>query len=121
MNDKEEWQSALQEMKILDETDVIEEEVMANWCQMSMSQTKGSCFFTNKKFLFVSLFGLHNFSIDYRDIKKIGKCRAGILPIGMYVVAENKEEEKIEKFKISVRRRDKCLKLLSVKSGVNIG
>lgn len=117
MNEKQrqEWESALRKLQLLGDSDSIQEQVMANWCKMFMSQTKGNCFFTKDKFIFVSSFGLDNFAINYKDIKEIGKCRVGIMPIGLYVVAEDKEKEKLKKYKISVMKRDHWLALLSEK------
>lgn len=120
MSDREEWQNALRKMKLMDETDTIEKEVMARWFMLSIPQRKGICFFTNKRFVFVSSFGTYSFSVAYKDIKYIGKCKAGIFPIGMYVVAKSEKKARIEKYRVLVIRRDKWLRLLSEKSGVAI-
>lgn len=122
MNEKQrqEWENTLRKLQLLEDSDSIQEQVMANWCKVFMSQTKGNCFFTNEKFIFVSSLGFDHFVIRYNDIKEIGKCRVGVMPMGMYVVAEDTEKAKQKKYKISVMKRDHWLALLSEKAGVNI-
>lgn len=114
---KAEWEKTLRELKLMDEQDGIEEHVKGDWWSLG-SQARGNFFFTKEKFIFVSGFGMNNFSVPYTDIKEIKKTMINFfIPTGIMVTAYDKESGKNKKYKCSVMKRKDWMAFLSGKSG----
>ncbi len=116
---KAEWEKTLKELNLMNEEDCIEEHTAGDYWHFG-TQTRGNYFFTKEKFIFVSGFGVNNFSMKYTDIKEIKKSMVSLfMPTGITVTADNPEDGKTVKYKCSVMKRQKWIELLSDRSGVS--
>lgn len=116
------WQKALTELNLIDSDDKVEACLMANWASFSFaifgSWRKGTLLFTKKKLVFMTSFGVSQFTIDYADIREVKKCFAGLLPMGMQITAYDKKTDKVKKYKFWITGRGKWIKKLIEKSGI---
>lgn len=111
---KEKWEETLKELELISADDVIEEHTQGDLWTF-MSQTRGNYFFTKEKFIFVSGFGLENFSVAYGDISGLKTCNVGglipIIPTGIKVSFMNSEGKLVTK-KCSVMKRKEWIAYL---------
>ena len=111
---KEKWEQTLKELELITADDVIEEHTQGDLWTF-MSQTRGNYFFTKEKFIFVSGFGLENFSVAYGDITGMKTCNVGglipIIPTGIKVSFMNNEGKMVTK-KCSVMKRKQWIAYL---------
>ena len=111
---KEKWEQTLKELELITADDVIEEHTQGDLWTF-MSQTRGNYFFTKEKFIFVSGFGLENFSVAYGDISGLKTCSVGglipIIPTGIKVSFMNNEGKMVTK-KCSVMKRKEWIAYL---------
>lgn len=111
---KEQWEKTLRELELISADDVIEEHTAGDLWTF-MSQTRGNYFFTKEKFIFVSGFGLENFSVAYGDISGMKTCNVGglipIIPTGIKVSFMNNEGKLVTK-KCSVMKRKQWIAYL---------
>ena len=111
---KEKWEQTLKELELITADDVIEEHTQGDLWTF-MSQTRGNYFFTKEKFIFVSGFGLENFSVAYGDIAGMKTCNVGglipIIPTGIKVSFMNSEGKMVTK-KCSVMKRKEWIAYL---------
>ena len=111
---KEKWEQTLKELELITADDVIEEHTQGDLWTF-MSQTRGNYFFTKEKFIFVSGFGLENFSVAYGDISGMKTCNVGglipIIPTGIKVSFMNSEGKMVTK-KCSVMKRKEWIAYL---------
>lgn len=118
---KLEWEQTLRDLKLMEEGDAIEEHTRGDYWFLT-SQTRGNFFFTKEKFIFVSGFGVDNFSIKYSDIREIKKCMISLfIPTGFKVTADNQDKGKTKKYKCSVMKRKDWMQLLAGKAGISLG
>lgn len=115
---KAEWEKTLRDLNLMEDNDSIVEHTAGDYWRLT-SQTRGNYFFTKEKLIFVSGFGLDNFSINYSDIKEIKSCMVNFfIPTGMLVTADNQEKGKTKKYRCSVMKRKKWIAYLNEKSGI---
>lgn len=116
------WQRALTDLNAISSNDKVESYHPANWASMSFlifgSWRQGTLLFTKEKLVYMTTFGVNQFSIDYSDIREIKKCFAGFLPMGMLIMAYDKKTDKIKKYKFWVSGRKKLMQQLSEKTGI---
>ena len=87
-----EWEKTLKEVELMSAADEIIEHTQGDYWTFG-SQTRGNYFFTNEKFIFVSGWGIKNFSINYSDIKGLKKSMIGpFIPTGITVTAQDPEK-----------------------------
>ncbi|MCR5593300.1 MAG: hypothetical protein K6F79_06100 [Saccharofermentans sp.] len=82
------------------------------------SQVRGTYYYTEEAVCFVGGFaGSTNWSVKYKDIKKIEKCLIGFfMPFGIRVHYYDEKKDKIRKHKMSVLKRDRWIALLTERS-----
>lgn len=111
---KAEWEKTIRELNLMNEDDVIEEHVQGDLWTF-MSQTRGNFFFTRKKFIFISGFGLESFSVDYGNISGLKTCNVGglipLIPTGIKVSFINEDGKAVTK-KCSVMKRKEWIAYL---------
>lgn len=111
---KEKWEQTLKELELIAADDVIEEHTQGDLWTF-MSQTRGNYFFTKEKFIFVSGFGLENFSVAYGDISGLKTCNVGglipIIPTGIKVSFMDSQGKMVTK-KCSVMKRKEWIAYL---------
>lgn len=123
LNEKKqlEWEETLKEVGLMDADDGIEAHTAGDYYEKSFifkKQVRGNLFFTKKRFVFCSGFGLTNLSILYTDIKGLKLTKiSGIMPTGLEITINN-EKGKPEKYTLSVMKRKEWLALLEEKSGI---
>lgn len=115
-NDKKaEWEKTLKEVELINADDMIEEHVQGDLWSF-MSQTRGNFFFTKEKFVFVSGFGVHNFSVAYENITGMKTCNVGglipLIPTGIKVSFIDSEGKNVTK-KCSVMKRKNWMAYLA--------
>lgn len=117
---REKWNKALVELKLMDEQDEVEDWVQANWLEMTLkvfgSWQKGNLIFTKEKLIFTTAFAVSNFSVKYEDIREITKCSVGLFPMGMIVSVYDSESDSIKKYKCSLSKRNAWIDYLSKKA-----
>ena len=93
------WQRALTDLNAINSNDKVESYYTANWASSSFAifatWRKGTLLFTKERLVFMTTFGVNQLTIDYSDIREAKKCFAGLLPMGMLVVAYDKKTDKI--------------------------
>ena len=118
----EKWQQVLIDSNLINTHDKVEDYIMANWASSSFAifatWRKGTLIFTEQKLVYMTAFGVSQFSIDYTDIREVKKSFAGILPMGMTVSAYDKRTDKIKKYKFWLTGRGKWMKKIIEKSGI---
>lgn len=107
-NDKKvEWEKTLKELELINADDVIEEHVQGDLWSF-MTKTSGNYFFTREKFVFISAFGVHSFSVAYGNITSMKTCNVGgfipVMPTGIKVSFIDGEGKSVNK-KCSVMKR----------------
>lgn len=117
---REKWNKALVELKLMDEQDEVEDWVQANWLEITLkvfgSWQKGNLIFTKERLIFTTAFAVSNFSIKYEDIREINKCSVGLFPMGMIVSVYDSESDSIKKYKCSLSKRNVWMEYLSKKA-----
>lgn len=116
------WQKALTDGGFIKSGDQVEEVLPANWAEVSLgllaSWRKGTLIFTKEKLIFMTAFGISQFSLDYSDIREIKKSFAGFLPMAMTITAFDKKSDKTKKYKLWVTGRGKWIKKVVEKAGI---
>lgn len=116
---REKWNKALVELKLMDEQDEVEDWVQANWLEMTLkvfgSWQKGNLIFTKEKLIFTTAFAVSNFSVKYEDIREITKCSVGLFPMGMIISVYDNETDSTKKYKCSLSKRNAWIDYLSKK------
>lgn len=117
---REKWNKALIDLKLMDEKDEVEDWVQANWLEMTLkvfgSWQKGNLVFTKERLIFTTAFSVSNFSVKYEDIREISKCSVGLFPMGMVVSVYDSETDSIKKYKCSLTKRNAWIDYLSKKA-----
>ena len=112
------WQRALTDLNAISSNDKVESYYTANWASSSFAifatWRKGTLLFTKEKLVYMTTFGVNQFAINYSDIREAKKCFAGLLPMGMLVIAYDKKTDKTKKYKFWVAGRKKLIRLLNV-------
>ena len=121
-NDVAKWEKSLREAEYMSEDDHIMEHTKGDLWEM-MSQTRGTFFFTNEKFIFVGgLLGASNFAVKYSDIKELKPVNVGglipVIPTGIMVICQNPENGKAVKHKCSIMKRKEWIEYLKGKAGL---
>lgn len=116
---KAEWEEALKKLNLIGADDVIEEHVQGDFWSFS-GRTVGNYFFTRDKFVFHGgILGVDDFSIRYSDIKELKLINIRfIMPTGILVIAQNPENGKLKKYKLSVMKRKDWLAYLQSRTGL---
>ncbi len=116
------WQKALTELNLISSDDKVEDYIMANWASFSFAifgtWRKGTLLFTKQKLIYMTSFGVSQFTINYADIREVRKCFAGLLPMGMQVTAYDKKTDKVKKYKFWLTGRGKWIKRIVEKAGL---
>lgn len=116
------WQRALTDLNAINSNDKVESYYTANWASSSFAifatWRKGTLLFTKERLVFMTTFGVNQLTIDYSDIREAKKCFAGLLPMGMLVVAYDKKTDKTKKYKFWVTGRKKLIRQIAEKAGL---
>ena len=116
---KNEWESTLIELKLMNQGDSIEENIQGDYWTFT-GQTRGNYFFTKEKMIFISGWGIESFAIPYSDIKEIKKCMISLfIPTGIKLTVFDQNKGKEKKYKCSVLKRNDWIEFLSKKSGID--
>ncbi|MBO5303607.1 MAG: hypothetical protein J6A92_06110 [Lachnospiraceae bacterium] len=105
---KADWEKTLKELKLADENDEVEEQVMANYYEklfIFKNQVKGNILFTRERFVFCSTFGINNVSIPYKDIKEVALCKVGLMP-GFELTITDSKKNKDVRYMFALMHRD---------------
>ena len=115
--DKASWENALRELQLMDASDEVEAQVVADYYEKVLifrNQVKGNLLFTKQRFVFCSTFGLNNLSIPYGDIKDITPCRSGLMP-GFEITLFDEKKNKDVKYIFAMMHRDNWIQLIEEK------
>lgn len=118
---KLEMEKLLREANLMGEEDTIEEHTAGDYYPLT-GQVRGNYYFTKERVIFVSGWGVENFSLKYSGIRGIKKCFIGpFFPFGVKVTVEIEEngKTKTKKYKFSLMKRNYWIELLEKKSGVS--
>lgn len=124
MNDrkKEKLKKNLVKMELMDENDRILECVLVNYRQIlmgRMGQWKRSwIYFTKEAIICPTGILDENIIIPYNSVRRLGKCRQGLFPIGFVVTYDHPKTNKQENQYFSISKREKWLDFISQKTGV---
>ncbi len=117
------WQKALVDGGFIKADDRVEDFLPANWAEVSLgliaSWRKGTLIFTKEKLIYMTAFGISQFSIDYGDIREVKKSFAGFLPMAMTITAYDKKNDKTKKYKFWVTGRTKWIQKVVEKAGIS--
>lgn len=119
LNEKQKasWEKTLRELKLMDENDEVEEQIVADYYEklwIFKSQVKGNVLFTKSRFVFCSTFGVNNISVLYKDIKAVNCCKVGIMP-GFEITVFDNEKNKDISYMFALMHRDNWVQLLNAK------
>ncbi len=81
---------------------------------------KGWAYFTERRLFVVTDTLTDDIIIPYSDIRKLGKCSQGLVPIGIVITYEEPGSKRLLTDRVSVPKRDRWLGFLAEKSGVDI-
>lgn len=115
--DKASWEKTLRELKLMEEADEVEAQVVADYYEKVLifrNQVKGNLLFTKQRFVFCSTFGVNNLSIPYGDIKTINCCKAGLMP-GFEITIFDTKKNKDVSYIFAMMQRDSWIQLIEEK------
>ncbi|MBO5353113.1 MAG: hypothetical protein J6J42_10105 [Lachnospiraceae bacterium] len=115
--DKANWEKTLKELKLMEEGDEVEAQVVADYYEKVLifrNQVKGNLLFTRDRFVFCSTFGVNNVSVPYKEIKTISNCKAGLMPGFEITIYDNKKNKDIS-YIFGMMQRDQWVELIEEK------
>ena len=115
--DKANWEKTLRELKLMEEGDEVEDQVVADYYEKILifkNQVKGNILFTRDRFVFCSTFGVNNVSVPYKDIKAISNCKAGLMPGFEITIFDNAKNKDIS-YLFAMMNRDQWVQLIENK------
>lgn len=88
------------------------ERLIGKWGQWQ----KGWAYFTEERLIVITGLLEENMIIPYQNIHKLEKCSQGLMPIGIAITYENRENGEIVTDKISIMKRERWMEFMSERS-----
>lgn len=85
------------------------ERLIGKWGQWQ----KGWAYFTEERLIVITGLMEENIIIPYQNIQKLEKCSQGLMPIGIAITYENRENGEIVTDKISIMKRERWMEFMS--------
>lgn len=85
------------------------ERLIGKWGQWQ----KGWVYFTEERLIVITGLMEENIIIPYQNIQKLEKCSQGLMPIGIAITYENRENGEIVTDKISIMKRERWMEFMS--------
>ena len=117
---KKSWEKTLKELKLMQENDEVEEQVVANYYEkifIFKNQVKGNILFTKERFIFCNTFGTNNISVSYQEIKAISRCKAGLMS-GLTITIFDSQKNKDVTYMFTLMHRDNWVMRLEEKTNL---
>jgi len=115
-------QRKLLELGVMEKEDTLIDFFQASYVERLIgnfgSWKQGWAYFTEKRLILFTGLLEDNLIIPYNRILRLKRCTQSMLPIGIEITYEHPETGKTVSDKISMMKRDKWLKFLSEKSGI---
>lgn len=125
MNDAkiEKQKAKLVKAGLMDEKDTLIDFLQASYIERLIGKMgkwkQGWAYFTETRLIIVTGILNADIIIPYKNIQKLEKCSQSFMPIGIAITHEDMESGKVMIDKISMMKRDKWLKFLVEKTGIN--
>lgn len=115
----------LVEAGVMNEADTLIDFLQASYVERLVGKVgkwkQGWAYFTEERLIVLTGLLDDNIVIPYKNIKELGKCSQGLMPMGIVITYEDAKTGKILTDKISMMKREKWLNFMAEKANITVG